>query len=57
MKRAKQQYLYTLSKKGTHSAQAPNTLCSETFFGSMQEMNTWGQGVLSTEGVQKNICV
>ena len=48
-------YLYALAKKGTYCARAPNTLCSETFFGSMQEMDPWGQGVLSTTGVEKHM--
>ena len=48
-------YLYALSKKGTYSARAPNTLCSESFFSSMQEMDPWGQGVLTGKGVQKHI--
>lgn len=48
-------YLYAIAKRGTYCARAPNTLCSETFFGTMQEMNPWGQGVLSTKGVQKHM--
>lgn len=48
-------YLYALTKKGTYCARAPNTLCSETFFGTMQEMDPWGQGILSTEGVEKHM--
>ena len=48
-------YLYALSKQGTYCARAPNTLCSETFFGSMQEMDPWGHGVLSTTGVEKHM--
>jgi hypothetical protein len=48
-------YLYSLSKKGTYCVRAPNTLCSESFFSTMQEMDPWGQGVLSTNGVEKHI--
>ena len=48
-------YLYALSKKGTYSARAPNTLCSESFFSSMQDMDPWGQGVLTGEGIQKHL--
>ena len=48
-------YLYTISKKQTYCVRAPNTLCSESFFSSMQEMDPWGQGVLTTEGVEKHI--
>ena len=48
-------YLYALAKKGTYCVRAPNTLCSESFFGSMQEMDPWGQGILSKQGVEKHI--
>ncbi|XP_053407926.1 uncharacterized protein LOC128559645 [Mercenaria mercenaria] len=48
-------YLYALAKSGTYCVRAPNTLCSESFFGTMQEMDPWGQGILSSSGVQKHI--
>lgn len=48
-------YLFALSRKGTYCVRAPNTLCSESFFSSMQEMDPWGQGVLTTKGVEKHI--
>ena len=48
-------YLYALAKSGTYCVRAPNTLCSESFFGSMQDMDPWGQGILSSEGVQKHL--
>ena len=50
----KQLFLYALSKKGTYCVRAPNTLCSESFFSTMKEMDPWGQGVL-TKGVEKHI--
>ena len=48
-------YLYALAKSGTYCVRAPNTLCSESFFGSMQDMDPWGQGILSASGVQKHM--
>ena len=48
-------YLYAIAKKGTYCVRAPNTLCSESFFSTMQEMDPWGQGVLTTTGVEKHI--
>jgi hypothetical protein len=48
-------YLYALTKSGTFCARAPSTLCSEFFFSSMQEMDPWGQGILTTDGVKKHI--
>ena len=48
-------YLYALAKSGSYCVRAPNTLCSKSFFGSMQDMDPWGQGILSAEGVQKHI--
>ena len=48
-------YLYALSKQGTYCVRAPNTLCSESFFSTMQEMDPWGQGVLTADGVEKHI--
>jgi hypothetical protein len=48
-------YLYALAKSGKYCVRAANTLCSESFFGSMQEMDPWGQGILSSSGVQKHI--
>ena len=48
-------YLYALAKSGSYCVRAPNTLCSESFFGSMQDMDPWGQGILSAKGVQKHI--
>ncbi|VDI12334.1 Hypothetical predicted protein [Mytilus galloprovincialis] len=51
----KQLFLYALSKKGTYCVRAPNTLCSESIFSTMKEMDPWGQGVLTKEGVEKHI--
>ena len=48
-------YIYTLAKAGTYCVRAPNTLCSESFFGTMQDMDPWGQGILSASGVQKHL--
>lgn len=48
-------YLYPLTKSGTYCARAPSTLCSESFFSSMQDMDPWGQGILTTDGVKKHI--
>ena len=48
-------YLYAITKKKTYCVRAPNTLCSESFFSTMQEMDPWGQGVLTTTGVKKHI--
>ncbi|KAH3860978.1 hypothetical protein DPMN_023904 [Dreissena polymorpha] len=48
-------YLYALANSGTYYVRAPNTLCSESFFSSMQETDPWGQGILSSSGVQKHI--
>ena len=48
-------YLYAIAKGGTYCARAPSTLCSESFFSTMQEMDPWGQGILTTSGVEKHI--
>lgn len=48
-------YLYALAKNGTYCVRAPNTLCSESFFSTMQEMDPWGQGVLTADGIEKHI--
>ena len=48
-------YLYALARKGTYCVRAPNTLCSESFFSTMQEMDPWGQGILTAEGVEKHV--
>jgi len=48
-------YLYALARKGTYCVRGPNTLCSESFFSTMQEMDPWGQGILTAEGVEKHV--
>ena len=47
-------FLYAIAKGGTYCARSPSTLCSESFFSTMQEMDPWGQGIL-TMGLEKHI--
>ena len=48
-------YLYAVAKGGSYCVRSPNTLCSESFFSSMQETDPWGQGNLTSSGVEKHI--